>query len=277
MNIKELLKAGTEKLKQKESGALEAQMLLSCVLGMERTRLLVYGEQPVSSEEKERYFSLLKQRAENVPVQYLTGECEFMALPFYVDSHVLIPRCDTEILVEQVLSKVGKEPVTIADLCCGSGCIGISLAHYLPKASVLLADLSEGALCIAQKNAERHHVADRTVFRKMDVREQTLEEQVDVIVSNPPYIPAKDIASLEPEVRDYEPRLALEAPENGLQFYRILCEKHANSLKKGGLMAVEVGIGQAEEVARQMGQHLEQVTVHRDLQGIARVVMGNRK
>ena len=277
MNIKELLKAGTEKLKQKESGALEAQMLLSCVLGMERTRLLVYGEQPVSSEEEERYFSLLKQRAENVPVQYLTGECEFMALPFYVDSHVLIPRCDTEILVEQVLSKVGKEPVTIADLCCGSGCIGISLAHYLPKASVLLADLSEGALCIAQKNAERHHVADRTVFRKMDVREQTLEEQVDVIVSNPPYIPAKDIASLEPEVRDYEPRLALEAPENGLQFYRILCEKHVNSLKKGGLMAVEVGIGQAEEVARQMGQHLEQVTVHRDLQGIARVVMGNRK
>lgn len=277
MNIKELLKAGTEKLKQKESGALEAQMLLSCVLGMERTRLLVYGEQPVSSEEEERYFSLLKQRAENVPVQYLTGECEFMALPFYVDSHVLIPRCDTEILVEQVLSKVGKEPVTIADLCCGSGCIGISLAHYLPKASVLLADLSEGALCIAQKNAERHHVADRAVFRKMDLREQTLEEQVDVIVSNPPYIPAKDIASLEPEVRDYEPRLALEAPENGLQFYRILCEKHANSLKKGGLMAVEVGIGQAEEVARKMEQHLEQITVHRDLQGIARVVMGIRE
>lgn len=277
MNIRELLKKGTEDLKHKESGALEAQMLLSYVLNMERTRLFVYHDRLVTDEQEKRYNSLVDERKHNVPVQYLIGECEFMSLPFHVDSNVLIPRCDTEILVEQVIRQVGNTPAHIADLCCGSGCIGVSLAYYLPKAEIFLADISDGALHIAEKNSRRHHVAERTVFQRMDVLNESMERCFDVIVSNPPYIPPEDISALEPEVRDYEPRLALEASENGLQFYRILSEKYAKNLKTGGLMAFEVGIGQAEEVSWLMTPYFERIAVYQDLQGIDRVVTGKRK
>lgn len=277
MKIRELLKQGAEELKNKESGALEAQMLLSHVLNMERTRLLVYHDRLVTDEEAESYFSLVEKRRNNVPVQYLIGECEFMSLPFYVDANVLIPRCDTEILTEQIMKKLGNTPARIADLCCGSGCIGVSLAYYLPEAELFLADISDGALRIAEKNARRHHVAERTVFQRMDVRKESLKGTFDVIVSNPPYIPPEDILKLDPEVRDYEPRLALEASENGLQFYRILSEKHGKSLRPDGWMAFEVGIGQAAAVSRIMEAHFHSIAVYQDLQGIDRVVIGKRK
>ncbi len=276
MTIQELLREGTEYLKELESGKLEAQMLLAFVLQTERTRLLIYPDTPVDEAQQTAYRGLLQQRKDRVPVQYLTGECEFMSLPFFVDSNVLIPRWDTEILVETVLERKPEGSIRIADLCCGSGCIGVSLAHCLPEAEVFFADVSEGALAIAQRNAVRNGVADRTTFQQMDVLEDPLEGMFDVIVANPPYIPAADIETLEPEVREHEPRLALEAPEEGLLFYRVLPQKCAQHLKEGGLIAFEVGIGQAAQVAGWLQPFFRKVEIGKDLQGIDRVVSALR-
>ncbi len=276
MTIQELLREGTEYLKELESGRLEAQMLLAFVLKTERTRLLIYPDTLVKEAEQKAYRELLQKRRAHVPVQYLMGECEFMSLPFFVDSNVLIPRCDTEILVETVLHRKPEGKLRIADLCCGSGCIGVSLAYYLPDAEVLFADISEGALAVAQKNAEHNGVADRATFQQMDVLAALPEGRFDVIVSNPPYISAGDMQTLAPEVREHEPRMALEAPEEGLLFYRVLSQKCVPHLKDGGMLAFEVGIGQAAQVAGWLQPWFRQVEIFKDLQGIERVVLAVR-
>ncbi len=276
MTIQELLREGTEYLKDMEAGRLEAQMLLSFVLKMERTRLLIYPETSVSEQDQSAFLELLKKRKAHVPIQYLVGECEFMSLPFFVDANVLIPRCDTEVLAETVLEKKPEGNIRIADLCCGSGCIGVSLLYYLPKAQAVFADLSKEALSVAERNAVRNGVGDRAVFQQMDVLKTLPEGEFDVIVANPPYIPEEVIKTLEPEVRDFEPRMALEAPEEGLLFYRVLPQMCRMHLKPGGLLAFEVGIGQAEQVSKWLQPLFREVEIRKDLQGVNRVVCALR-
>ena len=276
MTVKEILQKGTLLLKEKEFGNLEAQMLLAHVLGIERTKLLIQFDRIVDRGQERLYFGLLQARLDNVPVQYLIGECEFMSLPFFVDKNVLIPRSDTEILVEEALRCLPDSEVSVADICCGSGCIGVSIAYYQKNAKLFFADLSPGALQVAERNARRNGVWQRSTFATMDVLKDPLPEYYDAILANPPYIQEEDYLLLEPEVREHEPRLALVAKENGLQFYRILTEKCTFNLKPGGFLAFEVGIGQAEAVKKLMKKNYIEINIIPDLNGIDRVVIGRK-
>lgn len=219
------------------------------------------------------YQDLLNKRSLHIPLQHLTGEQEFMGLPFHVNEHVLIPRQDTEILVEEVLSIV-KKGDHVLDLCTGSGCIIISIVKLAEQITGVGIDLSDEALVVAKENAKRLQ-ADVTFF-KSDLFEQVTGE-FDCIVSNPPYIATAQIDTLMEEVRCMEPRMALDGMEDGLFFYRKIVEESAAYLKKGGWLCFEIGCDQADDVSEMMrAAGYENRKVIKDLAGLDRVVMGQR-
>ena len=234
---------------------------------------MYYLKQGETAEEQaaERYFDCISRRAQRIPLQHITGEQEFMGLPFIVNEHVLIPRQDTEILVEEALSHLsGNEQVL--DMCTGSGCILISLEHYRKGIRAVGADISDEALQVAKRNAESLN-ADVT-FLKSDLFEQ-VAERYDLIVSNPPYIRTKAIEELEEEVRLHDPMIALDGKEDGLYFYKKITEKSRKHLKQGGWLLFEIGYDQGEDVAKMMEKAgFTEVTVKKDLAGLDRVVSG---
>jgi len=220
---------------------------------------------------EKKFFSFVKRRASNEPLGYILNHKEFMSLDFYVDENVLIPRPDTEILVEEVISYFdGKSPV-ITDMCTGSGAIAVSLAKYIPGAKVTGLDISPEAVKIAGINAEKNGVLKNCSFGIHDVL-KPYDVVADAVVSNPPYIPAKDIETLDETVRSFEPRLALDGGDDGLLFYRAIVKNSQTALKKGGLIAFEVGCNQAEDVAKLMEEDFCDIGVICDLAGIERVV-----
>lgn len=255
--------------------ALDARLLLESVCHTGRNDLLVHGDREVSEEEYNCYVNYIKRRSGHEPLQYITGEQEFMGLTFTVDRNVLIPRQDTEILVEEVLRFL-HDGMDILDMCTGSGCILLSLLHYSNGCSGVGADLSGEALAVAKRNADR--LSERNAaFIQSDLFER-IEGKFDIIVSNPPYIKSVVIPTLMEEVRDFEPLEALDGHKDGLFFYDRLIEQASEYLRSGGFLFFEIGFDQAEAVSGRMKKSgYGEVTVVKDFAGLDRVVYGYKK
>lgn len=259
-----------------EEAALDARLLLEAVCGTDRNDLLVHGEQPVAPEAEEKYLNWILQRAEHIPLQQLTGEQDFMGLTFSVNEHVLIPRQDTEILVEEVLKEL-HDGMRVLDMCTGSGCILLSLLHYSNDCEGLGVDLSAEALEVAGRNvlkvltpekAEHAHFLQSNLFEKV-------EGKFEIIVSNPPYIASAEVEKLMPEVRDHEPRMALDGTEDGLYFYRRIIEEAGKHLVSSGMLFFEIGYDQGQAVSELMRtEGYCDVQVVQDYAGLDRVVFG---
>ena len=249
----------------------DAWLLMSAVCRIDRNFYYVYGNEEMIKEQEKEYMALLERRAERIPLQYITGEQDFMGLNFKVNPGVLIPRQDTETLVEEVLKAV-TPGMEVLDLCTGSGCIAVSLAKFVPGAKVQGVDISPEALKVSEENARRNGV--NVHFFLSDMFGQ-VEGKFDVIVSNPPYIPTGEIQGLMPEVKDFEPHLALDGKEDGLWFYRILAGEGKKYLKPKGTLMVEIGCDQGKDVSRIFKDNgYCDIKVIKDLAGLDRVVTG---
>lgn len=274
MTLREVLAKGEGQLIAAEvpEAKLCAWYLFACCFHMERSQFYLYGDKEAPAEALCAYEAALAKRAERIPLEYITHETEFMGLSYYVDEHVLVPRQDTECLVEQVLEvSEGKD---VLDLCTGSGCIGISLAALGKCHSVTLADISPEALMVAERNALKNGV--EVTLLQSDLF-SALGERYDIIVSNPPYIPSGEISHLMPEVRDHEPRLALDGKKDGLFFYKSIILKSRDFLNENGRLYFEIGYDQGEAVSCLMKEAgFTQVTIKKDLAGLDRVVSGRR-
>lgn len=278
MNYRECFEKGKGALADAgiEEAALDARLLLEHICGTDRNTLLVHGDRTVSPEEEKQYLDAVERRSRRIPLQQITGQQEFMGLPFWVNSNVLIPRQDTEVLVEEVL-KHTHDGMQILDMCTGSGCILISILHYSNDCEGLGVDISSLALEVAEENAERL-LSGRTGvsarFLQSDLFE-AVDGKYDILVSNPPYIRSAVVDTLMPEVKDYEPRIALDGEEDGLVFYRRILSDCKKNLKKGGMLFFEIGYDQAEAVKGMMEQAgFLEVTVKKDFGGLDRVVFG---
>ena len=269
-----LLQTAREILKQQKiaDADVDAWYLLAHVFNMKRTDLLLHGEEPASEEGSNRYIEFVRQRAGHIPLQHLTGSQEFMGLEFDVTEDVLIPRQDTEVLVEEVLKICSDKKVL--DMCTGSGCIIISLSKLAKLQKATGVDLSVKALMIAKKNANKHMV--EIEFLQSDLFD-LVEESYDVIVSNPPYIPTGEIESLMPEVKLHEPLTALDGSADGLLFYRKITSASRIHLNKGGFLFFEIGHNQGEEVKQILQEEgFTEVTIKKDLSKRDRVVFAKR-
>ena len=259
-----------------EEAILDARLLLEAVCGTDRNDLLVHGEQPVAPQAEEKYLKWIRQRAEHIPLQQLTGEQDFMGLTFSVNEHVLIPRQDTEILVEEVLKEL-HDGMRVLDMCTGSGCILLSLMHYSNDCEGLGVDLSAEALEVAERNVLKvltPEKAEHVQFLQSDLFEK-LEDKFEIIVSNPPYIASAEVEKLMPEVRDHEPRMALDGTEDGLYFYRRIIEEAGKHLVSSGMLFFEIGYDQGQAVSELMrAQGYREVQVAQDYAGLDRVVFG---
>lgn len=259
-----------------EEAALDARLLLEAVCGTDRNDLLVHGEQPVAPEAEEKYLNWIRQRAEHIPLQQLTGEQDFMGLTFNVNEHVLIPRQDTEILVEEVLKEL-HDGMRVLDMCTGSGCILLSLLHYSNDCEGLGVDLSAEALKVAGRNVSKvltPEKAEHAHFLQSDLFEK-VEGKFEIIVSNPPYIASAEVEKLMPEVRDHEPRMALDGTEDGLFFYRRIIEEAGKHLVSSGMLFFEIGYDQGQAVSELMRtEGYCDVQVVQDYAGLDRVVLG---
>ncbi len=280
MTYRECYDRGAAVLKEAgiEEADLDARLLLEYVCATSRNDLLVHGERQVEESQADRYGEMLARRASRIPLQHLTGVQAFMGLEFLVDRRVLIPRQDTELLVEEALKHI-HDGMQILDLCTGSGCILISLLHYSNDCTGVGVDISPKALEIARENAgrllgEAGETPGRIVFLLSDLLDK-VEGMYDMVVSNPPYIPEGMIASLMPEVRDHEPVSALDGGGDGLVFYRRILAGAGSCLKKGGMLFFEIGYDQAEAVSFLMEEAgFLEVQVVKDYAGLNRVVYG---
>lgn len=285
MNYRELYLEGKGALADAgiAEAELDARLLLEFVCKTDRNTLLVHGDKEVTGEEERIFRELIGRRCGRVPLQQLTGVQEFMGLEFTVNEKVLIPRQDTEILVEEALRSL-HDGMRVLDLCTGSGCILISLLRYSNNCSGVGADLSAEALEVAAENAGRllggqvlagaGEGEKNVCFLQSDLFER-VEGMFDMIVSNPPYIRTRVIDTLMPEVREHEPRQALDGGEDGLLFYREILRGCGSYLKKGGTLFFEIGYDQGEAVRRLMEQAgFLEVCVVKDYGGMDRVVCG---
>ena len=282
-----LLKTGTRILQEAgvPDARIDAEQLLLEATGKTRSFLFIHKDGPCDPECAARYLQHLQRRCRREPLQYIIGSQEFMGLPFRVSPSVLIPRQDTEILVERAIQEAKEmdSGQQILDMCCGSGAIAVSCAYYLPQAEVTACDISEDALSIAGENAEQNGVADRMTFLKSDLftcfREWPQPPVFDLVLSNPPYIPAAIIPTLQPEVAAHEPGIALDGGEDGLDFYRILAEEAWQYMRPGALLLLEIGSDQAGAVSSLLKQdgHYGETEVIRDLAGLDRVICTRRR
>lgn len=298
LTYSEVYREGTSRLGEAgiEEAALDARLLLEFVCGTDRNTLLVHGEREVLEEEYEKYRGLIERRASHVPLQHLTNEQDFMGLTFLVNKDVLVPRQDTEVLVEEVMKHL-HDGMRILDMCTGSGCILLSLLHYSNDCEGVGVDLSGRALAVAGENYERLRV------ERPEMKARFLEgnlfaplmseaeadgksaaaggvndggERFDIIVSNPPYIKTDVIDTLMPEVREHEPVMALDGGADGLVFYRRIAENAGRYLNGGGMLFFEIGWDQAEDVCGIMKETgFKEVEVVKDFAGLDRVVYGS--
>lgn len=276
--IQELLNIGKEKLESigNEYAKYERKVLLEEVLGCNYMFMLMNPDEEVSLEKETEYLRLIEERCKHYPLQYLLGYAHFMDYTFCVNENVLIPRNDTEILVEtanDVLEQVSSNSYKVLDLCCGSGCIGISLKLYHKDIDLTLSDVSNDALEVTKKNLERHDVKANVVCDSLFAG---INEKQDMIVSNPPYIESRVIDTLMPEVKEYEPMLALDGGEDGMDFYNQIIEEAPSHLNVGGWLLFEIGYNQGEAVSKKMTElGFQDVQVKKDYAGLDRVVYGH--
>ena len=292
MTIRDILTNIRERLQKAgiEDFEYESWVLLEWKLHIDRAEFYMNPNGEVKQELLEELEEVLLKREQRVPLQYLMGECEFMGFDFSVDERVLIPRQDTECLVELAVEDIrniktqnrcelnnaedqkNEQKVKVLDLCTGSGCIGISVKKLCQNAEVTLADISEAALTVAKKNAENLN-ANVTLIRGNLF--ENIEGRFDYILSNPPYIPSQVIQGLMPDVKDHEPRLALDGEEDGLAFYRKIIEQAPDYLNSNGRIYFEIGAEQGEDMIRLMTDRgFSEVKVHKDLAGLDRIATG---
>ena len=274
MNYTEAFLMGMQKLKEAEIGEaqLDARLLLEEVCGTDHNTLLCHGDREVSEAEEEQYRKALEQRAVHVPLQHLLGYQDFMGLRFQVNEYVLIPRQDTEILVEEAMRYL-HDGMRILDLCTGSGCILLSLLHYSNDCEGVGVDISQEALRVAAQNAELLDI--KADFLKSDLYEK-VTGKFDLLVSNPPYIERKVIPTLMEEVREYDPYIALDGGEDGLDFYRRICEGAKQRLNEHGKLFLEAGYGEAEEIKKMLENDFN-VEIIKDISGIDRIIKAELK
>lgn len=275
LTLQQIYREGKETLER--AGIAEAELdawyLLEYVTGISRASY--YGDpgRVVSEEDLCRYRECIEKRAVHIPLQHITGEQEFMGLSFRVNDQVLIPRQDTETLVEEAL-KYAMPGMRVLDLCTGSGCILISLLHFCPGLTGVGSDISAEALKMARTNGQRLHVEDRAQWLCGDLFEK-VTGAFDLIISNPPYIRSAEIEELQEEVRLYDPRIALDGAEDGLLFYRRIIEESKSYLKNGGRLLFEIGCDQGRDVAELLeNAGYTEVSVKKDLAGLDRVAAG---
>ena len=275
MTYRDMIASGEKILS--EAGIADARndawLLMAMACKIDHTFYYMHMDEEMPEESEHEFDVLIKKRAERVPLQYITGEQEFMGLKFRVNSSVLIPRQDTETLVEEAL-KVAKPGIKIMDMCTGSGCVLISILKNVHDAEGYGYDISKQAINVAKENAKINEVA--AIFERSNLFEDVVDEKFDMIVSNPPYIRSGEIDGLMPEVSCFEPREALDGKEDGLYFYRQMIGQCSNRLTAEGYLLFEIGYDQGEEVSSMMREHgFKEVSVIKDLTGNDRVVRGH--
>ena len=258
-----------------DNARFEAELIVMSALGVTRIQLVTDGRRAVTENEYKRAFEMAARRKTGEPLQYIFGETEFMSLGFYVKKGVLIPRADTETLVETVLDEIIEDKkYKILDICSGSGCVGISIAHYRQNVMADLVDIDDTAIEVSERNIARNGVDNRVKIQKKDILKEYPDGKYDIIVSNPPYIESEIIETLQTEVKDYEPHIALDGGADGLIFYRRIAQIAPELLSENGLIAMEIGYNQAEQVVELLKNNFDNIQVIKDLGGNDRVVTG---
>jgi release factor glutamine methyltransferase len=288
MQLRATLQGGLQYLLERHvpSAQLAAELLLMHVLGCDRGYLHTHPEQEISAESAERYMQLIAERATGKPTQYITGHQEFWGLDFVVTSEVLIPRPETEHLVETVLDLAGRQGMSkdarlrIADVGTGSGCIALALVHEFPRAVIIGVDISRRALVVASTNALRLGKPEKVKFLESDLLARLLDDDFvgtfDFVVSNPPYVGRDSLDMVQREVREFEPRLAWGGLDSGDEVYRRLLPQAHRALKPGGSVVVEIGYNMRDTVLALLGVEWTDVEVRPDLRGIPRVVSARK-
>ncbi|EHI97443.1 protein-(glutamine-N5) methyltransferase, release factor-specific [Clostridium sp. DL-VIII] len=278
--IEELLCTGTSTLKEKgiDTARLDSELLLGNIIEKDRVYLITHKEEEVNEDDTKKYFDLIEKRRNKMPVKYILNKCEFMGIDFYIEEGVLIPRSDTEILVEEVLKNIEEnDEKQICDLCCGSGAIGIALAGFRQNIKVDLIDYYPVPEKVSLINIQKNSLENRVKFIKSDLLEEVIKSGkiYDIIVSNPPYIEEGEISKLMEDVKDYEPHTALNGGSDGLEFYRKIISQSEHILKRGGILAFEIGYNQGDAVKSLMEEeNFEDVKIVKDFASLDRVVIG---
>ena len=291
VTIQKIIKEGLDILGDKDylNPLLDVQLLLCYTLNVDKIYIYTHRDEVLDPEIVDKFYKLIEVRKKGYPLQYIIGHQEFMGLDFKVKEGVLVPRPDTEILVEGIIDKVNsgyfknRDNVRILDIGTGSGAITLSLAYYIKNAMVYSIDISEDALKIAKENCENLDLTQRVTFLKGDLFKPLDAikdfDKLDIIVSNPPYIPSKDIDHLQREVSQYEPRLALDGGVDGLDFYREIIDNSHKYLKSEGLLAFEIGYDQGKDLKKLLvdNKHFKNIEIKKDLSGHDRCVMAVMK
>lgn len=281
MTYKEVYEMGRAALEQAgvEEAVLDARLLLEYVCGTDRNYLFAHGDEPVRDNWKENYVNYIDKRAEHIPLQHITGSQEFMGLSFQVNDKVLIPRQDTELLVEEVMLHL-HDGMSILDVCTGSGCILLSLLRYSNDCKGLGLDISKEALLVAEQNKKNLGLSgeflESNLFSALET-DEALEKwgKFDIIVSNPPYIESEVVGTLAEEVKDHEPVLALDGGRDGLDFYRKIAKEAGTYLNRGGMLFLEIGYNQGEAVTKLLKESgFRDVQLKKDYGGLDRIVFG---
>jgi len=279
-SVLELLNLTTDFFTQKgiESARLNAELLLAEILNCKRLELYLSFDKPVKDEEVNQYRTFVKRRGNREPLQYILGYVEFYGLTFSVNKSVLIPRQETEILIETILNQSDKNAeLRILDIGTGSGNIPVSLAHHLPNAKIVAVDKSSEALSVAENNAAKNHVSEKITFLQINILNSPMPQEVtyDVIVSNPPYVSQTEFTTLQKEIVEYEPDFAVTDFNDGLTFYRKILELAKKHLNENGKIYFEVGAGQADKVKSLFDLFgFSSIKIWKDYSNIARVVQG---
>lgn len=277
MVIRDALIEGSNILKANGVDALDARVLLKFVLGFDDIKLSINSNCEISDEAFGRYLTMINRRKQNEPISYITGTKEFMSLEFLVEKEILIPRPETEHIIEYVIEQNIKN-ADILDICTGSGAIAVSVAYYMKDATVTAIDINDKCIQVASQNAKRHGVDNRCKIIKADaLKAFEFEKKFDIIISNPPYIKSQDVLQLEKDVKDYEPHLALDGGDDGLVFYRTISKNAYNILKDNGIIVYEIGFDQADDVCEILkNEKYTHIKVIKDFAGHDRIVTATK-
>ena len=278
MSIQELLEIGVNKLKEHnvETPIVIARRLMCFFLNQDKVYLILHSDEQVSKEKEKVFLEAVDKLVNDIPIQYIIKKQEFMKMEFYVDENVLIPRQDTEIVVQEAINIINDNKLqNILDMCTGSGAIAISIAKYTSANKISAVDISKKSLTIAKKNATKNGVLERLEFINSNMF-KNINEQYDLIISNPPYIRKQDINNLDENVKK-EPIIALDGGEDGLSFYRIIEKEAYNYLKKDGYLVLEIGYDQKEDVTNILSEKYTDIICKKDLAGNDRVIICKRR
>lgn len=282
ITVLEAIKLSTEYLSKKgiDSPRINAELLLADIIKCKRLDLYLAFDRPLAEEELSKYRESIKRRASFEPLQYITGTVEFYGIELKVNPSVLIPRQETELLVENILKNFSKEAnLLILDIGTGSGNIPIALAYYLPNAQITSTDISTEALTLAQENASNHNLSSRIRFMQQDILKEDIDKfpLFDIMVSNPPYVSLESFSSLQREIKDYEPKVAVTDGSDGLSFYRVIIQKASPKIKRGGKLFFEIAQGQHDDVKDLMiKNNFSNIEVVKDYQNIERIISGEK-